>query len=67
MGLIRMSLAVITIGAVKPESNKQCTARKTLAALEPQPGTYVNPRTTDYGRTSAPELAARSALAERSL
>lgn len=38
MGLIRQSLAVVTIGAVTPESKKQHTARKALAALEPQPG-----------------------------
>jgi hypothetical protein len=67
MGLIRQSLAVVTIGAVKPESRKQRTARKALAALEPQPGNYVNPRTTDCARASVVELAARSEQAERSL
>jgi hypothetical protein len=41
--------------------------RNALAALEPQPGNYVSPRTTDYVRTSVVELAARSEQAERSL
>ena len=42
MGPIRQSLAVVTIGAVKPESKSSdhCNA---LAALEPQPGNYVSP------------------------
>ena len=52
-----------------PSSPKQRSSdhRNALAALEPQPGNYVSPRTTDYVRTSVVELAARSEQAERSL
>ena len=35
MGLIRQLTAVVTIGAIRPGSRKQRTARKALAALEP--------------------------------
>jgi hypothetical protein len=66
MGPIRQSLAVVTIGAVKPKQ-RSSDHRNALAALEPQPGNYVSPRTTDYVRTSVVELAARSEQAERSL
>jgi hypothetical protein len=36
MGPIRQSLAVATIGAVKPESKEAAEHRMALAALEPQ-------------------------------
>ena len=66
MGLIRQSLAVVTIGAVKPESKKQRPSQCAGRAGAPA-GNYVSPRTTDYVRTSVVELAARCEQAERSL
>ena len=65
MGPIRQSLAVVTIGAVKPESKKQRPPQH-AGRTGAQPGA-ARPRTTDYVRTSVVELAARSEQAERSL
>ena len=67
MGPIRKSLAVVTIGAVKPESKKQRPPQRAGRTGAPGGGTTSAPRTTDYVRTSVVELAVRSEQAERSL
>ena len=66
MGPIRQPLAVVTIGAVKPESKKQRPPQRAGRTGAPA-GELRQPRTTDYVRTSVVELAARSEQAERSL
>jgi hypothetical protein len=66
MGPIRQSLAIVTIGPVKPKSKKQWPPQR-AGRTGAQPGNYVSPRTTAYVRTSVVELAARSEQAERSL
>ena len=66
MGPIRQSLAVVTIGAVKPESKKQRPPQRAGRTGAPA-GELRQPRTTDYVRTSVVVLAVRSGQAERSL
>ena len=65
MGPIRQSLAVVTIGAVKPESKKQRPPQRAGRTGAPAGELRQPPGTTDYVRTSVVELAARSEQAER--
>jgi hypothetical protein len=66
MGLSRQSLAVGTIGPVKPEPKKQQATARRWPRWSPSRGTTSAPRTIDYVRNSVVELAVRSKQAERS-